>query len=69
MRAGEMPCARGRHPRRRRCPGVQIAFDELAQGRGHGRLAQRVVLERMIELGVRVFNGAPPGEPLDYRVL
>ena len=39
------------------CAGVGIALDETVQGRGMGRLAYRLLLERMIQMGVRVFRG------------
>jgi hypothetical protein len=39
------------------CAGVGIALDEAVQGRGIGRLAYQLLLERMIEMGVRVFKG------------
>ncbi|MFC2171761.1 GNAT family N-acetyltransferase [Acidobacteriota bacterium] len=39
------------------CAGVEIFLDPSVHGRGVGTLAYRILLQRMIELGVRVFKG------------
>ena len=45
------------HPMLGCCAGVEIALDPSIQGCGVGKAAYRLLLERMIDLKVRVFKG------------